>query len=88
MEGTVKILDDLHPSEWKDDSLYGKLGKHYRLLALSFKNAFTVTMINGKPIADSESYEHLKDRVEFLSGARDYHGVLWAPNEAYINDGK
>lgn len=88
LEGTVKILDDLHPSEWKDDSLYGKLGKHYRLLALSFKNAFTVTMINGKPVADSESYEHLKDRVEFLSGARDYHGVLWAPDEAYINDGK
>lgn len=88
LEGTVKILDDLHPSEWKDDSLYGKLGKHYRLLALSFKNAFTVTMINGKPVADSESYEHLKDRVEFLSGARDYHGVLWAPDEAYINNGK
>ena len=88
MEGTVKKLDDLHPSEWKDNSIYGKLGKHYRLLALSFKNAFTVTMINGEPVADSESYEHLKDRVEFLSGACDYHGALWAPDEAYINNGK
>lgn len=88
LEGTVKKLDDLHPSEWKDDSLYGKLGKHYRLLAISFKNAFTYTMIDKKPIGDSESYEHLKDRVEFLSGAREYHGALWAHDEAYINDGK
>ena len=88
LEGTVKVLDDLHPSEWKDDSLYGKLGEHYRLLALSFKNNFTVTIVNGKPVADSESYEHMKDRVEFLSGARDVHGLLWAPDEAYINDGK
>lgn len=88
LEGSVKKLDDLHPSEWKDNLIYGKLGKYYRLLAISFKNTFTVTIINGKPVADSESYEHLKDRVEFLSGARDYHGALWAPDEAYINDGK
>lgn len=88
LEGTVKRLNDLHPSEWKDDSLYGNLGKHYRLLAISFKNAFTYTMIDKKPVGDSESYEHLKDRVEFLSGAREYHGTLWAPDEAYINDGK
>ena len=88
LEGTVKDLDDLHPSEWKDDSLYGKLGKHYRLLAISFKNVFTMTIVNGKPDGESESYEHLKDRVEFLSGARDVYGTLWAPDEAYINDGK
>ncbi len=88
LEGTVKVLDDLHPSEWKDDSLYGKLGKHYRLLAISFKNVFTMTIVNGKPDGESESYEHLKDRVEFLLGARDYHGALWAPDEAYINNGK
>lgn len=87
LEGTVKDLDDLHPSEWKDDSLYGKLGKYYRLLAISFKNTFTLTIINGKSVYNSESYEHLKDRVEFLSGARDVHGLLWAPDEAYINDG-
>lgn len=88
LEGSVKKLDDLHPSEWKDNSIYGKLGKYYRLLAISFKNIFTVTIINNHPVADSESYEHLKDRVEFLSGARDYHGALWAPDEAYINNGK
>lgn len=88
LEGTVKRLDDLHPSEWKDNSLYGKLGKYYRLLGISFKNTFTVTIINGNSVADSESYEHLKDRVEFLSGARGIHGLLWAPDEAYINDGK
>lgn len=87
LEGTVKRLDDLHPSEWKDDTLYSNLGKYYRLLAISFKNAFTYTMIDKKPVEDSESYEHLKDRVEFLSEARDYHGALWAPDEAYINDG-
>jgi hypothetical protein len=88
LEGSVKKLDDLHPSDWKDDSIYGKLGKHYRMLAISFKNTFTVTIINGKPVADSESYEHLKDRVEFLSETRDVHGLLWAPDEAYINDWK
>jgi hypothetical protein len=88
LEGTVKVLDDLHPSEWKDDLLYGKLGKDYRLLAISFKNTFTMTIINGQPVADSESYEHLKDRAEFLSGVQDMYGTLWAPEEAYINDGK
>ena len=88
LEGTVKVLDDLHPSKWKDDSLYGKLGKHYRLLALSFKNVFTMTIVNDKPDRESESFEHLRDRVEFLSGTRDVCGTLWAPDEAYINDGK
>ena len=88
LEGTVKVLDDLHPSEWKDDSLYGKLGKHYRLLALSFKNVFTMTIVNGKPDCESESFEHLRDRMEFLSGACDVCGTLWTPDEAYINDGK
>jgi hypothetical protein len=88
LEGTVKVLDDLHPSEWEDDSLYGKLGKHYRLLALSFKNVFTMTIVNGKPDGESESYEHLRDRVEFLYGTRDVCGTLWAPEEAYVNDGK
>ena len=88
LEGTVKVLDDLHPSEWKDDLLYGKLGKYYRSLALSFKNTFTVTLINCQPVDNSESYEHLKDRVDFLSGASDFHGLLYAPDEAYINIGK
>ena len=85
LEGKVRVLKDLPPSEWEDDLLYSDLGKYYRLLAISLKNAFTVSVINGKPVGDSESFEHLQDRVEFLSGKQEVHGLLLAPPEAYIN---
>ncbi len=88
LDGTVKMLVDLHPSEWKDDTIYSDLGKHYRLLALSFKNAFTQTIINGEPVDNSDSYEHLRDQPQFLTGAEMIFDMWHVPTEAYINNGK
>jgi hypothetical protein len=64
------------------------LGKHYRLLALSFKNIFTQTLVKGDPVDDSESYEHLKDRANFLCGAILCYDRWTAQPEAYINNGQ
>ena len=47
-----------------------------------------IVVDNGIILEDSDSFEHLKDRVEFLAGAREVHGLFWTPDEAYINDGK
>lgn len=94
LEGTIQTLKKKHPSEWKDakddegKDFWGNNNLEYYKLAISFKNVFTMTMVDGKPVGDSESFEHLKDRVEFLSGAQDYSGVLYAPEESYINLGK
>lgn len=93
LEGILKKLSKKHPSEWKDAAndgkkFWGNKNIEYYNLAISFKNVFTITMDKGKPVIDSESYEHLKDRVEFLSGARDICGSLWVSEEAYINNGK
>ncbi len=91
--GILKKLSKKHPSEWKDaddngEEFWGNMNLEYYNLAISFKNAFTMVMVKGKPIGDSESFEHLRDRVELLSGAYDVYGTLFAPEEAYINDGK
>lgn len=88
LEGTVRKLDDLHPSKWKDNTLYSDLGKHYRLLALSFKNAFTQTVINGTVVDDSDSFEHLKDRPVFLRGAKLVFDRWMVPDGTSINNGK
>lgn len=93
LDGTLQKLSKMHPSEWKDAKddegrdFWGKVNLEYYKLAISFKNAFTMTMFDGKPVDDSESFEHLRDRVEFLSGARDYYGMLYAPDKEYINLG-
>ena len=93
LEGILKKLSKKHPSEWKDaaedgEEYWGNMNLEYYNLAISFKNVFTYTIINKKEVANSESFEHLKDRVEILSGAIYAHGLLWAPEEAYINNGK
>lgn len=88
LEGTVVKLGDLHPSDWKDDTLYSDLGKHYRSLAISFKNKFTQTIVKGNAVDDSESYEHLKDRAHFLRGAKFIFDKWIVPPEAYINNGQ
>ncbi len=91
LEGIVKKLSKKHPSEWKDDAdngekYWGNMNIDYYNLAISFKNVFT--MAEGGSVDNSESFEHLRDRVGFLSGAIYAHGLLWAPDDAYINDGK
>lgn len=88
LEGSVLKLENLHPSDWKDDTLYSDLGKHYRLLALAFKNTFSQTIIKGNTVDDSDSYNHLKDRPRFLRGAKLYIDRWYAPDEAYINNGQ
>jgi len=93
LEGTLKKLSTMHPSAWKnadDDGkeFWGKMNLDYYNLAISFKNAFTYTMINKMPVSNSDSFEHLRDRVELLSGVYDMYGTLLASAEAYINDGK
>lgn len=93
LEGTLKKLSKKHPSEWKDADndgveFWANLNLDYYNLAIAFKNAFTYTIIGKKQADSSESFEHLKDRVEMLSGASEIHGLLWAPDEAYINFGK
>lgn len=88
LEGKVEKLEHLHPSEWKDNTLYSDFGKHYRLLALSFKNTFTQTIVKGNAVDDSESYEHLKDRAHYLRGAKLYYDQWLVPPEAYINNGQ
>ena len=88
LEGTVVKLEDLHPSDWKDDSLYSDLGKHYRLLALSFKNKFTQTIVKGNAVDDSESYEHLIDRAHFLRDAKLIFDRWIVPPDIYINNGQ
>ena len=88
LEGSVSNLADLHPSEWSDNTLYSVLGKQYRMLALSFKNAFTQTFVNGKPVDNSDSYKHLIDRASFLRGAQLIYDKWLIQPEAYINNGK
>jgi hypothetical protein len=91
--GILKKLSKKHPSKWKDDAddgeeYWGNMNIEYYNLAISFKNVFTLTLVKGEPVDDSESFEHLRDRVELLSGKIYAHGLLWAPEEAYINKGK
>lgn len=88
LEDSSKNLASKHPSKWTDDTVYGGRGRFYHELAIKFKNEFTQTIINGKPVDDSESFEHLKDRPQFLKGAKVYYGEYYVPDQAYINNGK
>lgn len=88
LEGSAKNLKKIHPSEWNDNTVKGDKGRYYRELALLFKNTFTQTIENEKAVDNSESFEHLKDRPQFLSGAKDICGEYYVPDEAYINNGK
>lgn len=88
LEDSSKNLKVQHPSEWNESTMYARKGIVYHQLAVDVKNTYTVVVDNGIILKDSDSFEHLKDRVEFLAGAHEVHGLLWAPDEAYINDGK
>ena len=88
LEGTIKQLSRKHPSEWKDSDSWGDIGSNYYKLAISFKNAFTQTMVNGQPVDNSESFEHIKDRPQLLRDAQWYFDRFLVPDGAYINNGK
>lgn len=89
LEGSSKNLEDQHPSDWDEETIKGGSGKYHHRLAVTMKNTFTETVINGIAIDDSESFEHLRDRGQFLRYA--YHvkdNEYFIPDDAYINNGK
>ncbi|MCR5780196.1 MAG: hypothetical protein K6G70_06600 [Bacteroidaceae bacterium] len=87
LDGTAKELK-VHPSKWNTIKMYSDLAEIHFKLANAMKNTFTfVVDDNGRELKDSESYEHLKDYPQYLSGAKwiiDRYLVL---DEAYINKG-
>lgn len=89
LEGSSKNLEDQHPSDWDEKTIKGGSGKYHHQLAVTIKNTFTETVINGIADDDSESFEHLRDRGHFLRYA--YHvkdNIYFIPDNAYINNGK
>ena len=88
LEGTIKQLSKKHPSEWKNDKTWGDIGSDYYKLAITLKNAFTQVMDKGKCVDDSESFEHMIDRPQFLRGAQWIFDRYLVRDGAYINDGK
>ena len=88
LEGTIKQLSKKHPSEWKNDKTWGDIGSDYYKLAITLKNAFTQVMDKGKCVDDSESFEHMIDRPQFLRGAQWIFDRYLVTDGAYINDGK
>ena len=88
LENSSKNLAKEHPSLWTDDIVYGGRGRYYRELAMKFKSAFTQVIVNGKPIDNSESFDHLRDLPQFLRGAKEIYDQFYVPDEAYINKGK
>ena len=89
LEGSSKKLEDQHPSDWDEKTIKGGSGKQHHQLAVTLKNTFTETMVNGIAVDDSESFEHLRDRGQFL---RDAYPVgddqFFIPDNAYINNGR
>lgn len=89
LEDSSKKLEDQHPSDWNEKTIRGGSGKHHHQLAVTLKNTFTETIVNGIAVSDSESFEHLRDRGQFLRNA--YHvkdNEYYIPDDAYINNGK
>ena len=87
LERSAKELK-VHPSKWKTIDMYSDLAMIHYNLAIDIKNTFTfVVDKNGEEIKDSESYEHLKDRPQFLSGATWYVDKYLFTEDAYINKG-
>lgn len=88
LEGTIKQLSRKHPSEWKDWDSWSDIGSVYYKLAISLKNAFTQVVDKGQLVDDSESFEHIIDRPQFLRGAQWIFDKYYVQDGAYINNGK
>lgn len=89
LEDSSKNLETQHPSLWNEKTIKGGSGIYHHQLAIKLKNTFTQTIINGKAIDDSNSFEHLIDRGQYLRSAiylRD--NKYYIPKEAYINNGE
>lgn len=89
LEGSSKNLEDQHPSDWDEKTIRGGSGKQHRQLAVTLKNTFTETIINGIAVDNSDSFEHLRDRGQFLKNAYPVgDGHFFIPDDAYINNGQ
>lgn len=88
LEGSSKNLEKQHPSQWDENTIKGGSGIYHHQLAIKLKNTFTQTMVNGKAVDDSDSFNKLRDRPEFLTGAKKIYDEYHVPEEAYINNGK
>ena len=89
LEGSSKNLEDQHPSDWDENTIRGGSGKMHHQLAITLKNTFTETIENGIAVDNSDSFEHLKDRGQFLRDAYSVgDGKFYIPDNAYINNGK
>ena len=88
LDGTAKKLK-VHPSKWNSIKMYSDLAAIHYKLANDLKNTFTfVVDDNGDELKDSESYEHLKDYPQYLSGAQWIVDKYLVPDEAYVNKGR
>lgn len=89
LEGSSKNLENQHPSQWDENTIKGGSGIYHHQLAIKIKNAFTKTIINGEAIDDSNSFDHLIDRGQYLRFATHLRdNDYYIPEEAYINNGK
>lgn len=89
LEDSSKNLEDQHPSDWDEKTIRGGSGKQHHQLAVKLKNTFTETIVNGIAIDDSDSFEHLRDRGQFLKNAYHVKGnEYYIPDEVYINNGE
>ena len=89
LEDSSKNLETQHPSKWDENTIKGGSGIYHHQLAITLKNTFTQTVVNGHHVDDSDSFDHLIDRGRFLLKAvhlrdNDYY----IPEDAYINNGK
>lgn len=89
LEGSSKNLENQHPSQWDENTIKGGSGIYHHQLAIKLKNTFTQTIINGEAIDDSNSFDHLIDRGQYLRFATHLRdNEYYIPEEGYINNGK
>lgn len=84
LDGSAKNLKT-HPSKWNSIAMYSDLASLHYNLAKDLKNTFTYVVDGDNELKDSDSYEHLKDYAQFLSGATWVIDNYYAPENAYIN---
>ncbi|MBO5630804.1 MAG: hypothetical protein J5965_17195 [Aeriscardovia sp.] len=90
LENSSKNLDDQEPYDWDEKTIKGGSGKYHRELAITLKNTFTQTLVNGNAIDDSELFVNLRDRGKFLQGGYHLQGDEYIVHneDDYINNGK
>lgn len=87
LDGSAKELK-VHPSKWNTIKMYSDLAEIHYNLAKDLKNTFTFVVDgNGNELKDSDSYEHLKDYPQFLSGAIWYDDKYLFTEDVFINRG-